>query len=158
MARAFLVLTALPIVVGLLLAPPAARCATMPDSQSVSPSPPFVIPDDFSLEGQELTWVYKGARSDVWVVGTGVVDQLLDDAKSPPRQRFVVRADRSGEFIRVEHPIDDAPRISVQEGDRIAFRGKYVWKKKTGILQRTRRDTKDKHGGGWIVNGKQAVR
>jgi len=54
------------------------------------------------------------------------------------------------------HNIDVAPRIDgLAPGDRVRFKGEYIWNEKGGVIHWTHHDPQGRHVAGWIVhNGK----
>lgn len=95
---------------------------------------------------------YRARRSDVWVEGKGTVEALLpDDRKGSRHQKFIVRIDRNLTIL-VSHNIDLAPRVPLDKGVRVAFRGEYVWNTKGGIVHWTHHDPAGRRGG-WIRVG-----
>lgn len=91
-------------------------------------------------------------RSNVWVEGAGTVTRLLrDDTKRPRHQRFVVQVEHADFTVMIAHNIDLAPRVPFKKGDRVEFRGEYVWNAQGGVVHWTHRDPKGgKDSGGWI--------
>ncbi|MEE4240978.1 MAG: DUF3465 domain-containing protein [Desulfopila sp.] len=89
--------------------------------------------------------------SDTPVSGSGVVIHLLsDDTKGSRHQRFIVQVDHDLTLLIV-HNIDIAPRIdSLQKGDKVNFKGEYVWNNKGGLIHWTHHDPAGKNDGGWI--------
>jgi hypothetical protein len=109
------------------------------------------IPAGFPGEGRPPQVAFTLKLRDAWVVGDGTVDRILrDDTKRPRHQRFVVRVG-TDQTVMIAHNIDLAPRVPLKRGDRIAFRGKYVWNEQGGIVHWTHRDRRDRNAGGWIV-------
>ncbi len=95
---------------------------------------------------------FHDRHSHVWVEGAGTVIRLLrDDTKRPRHQRFVVAVERENLTVMIAHNIDLAPRVPFKKGDRIEFRGEYVWNAQGGVVHWTHRNPKGgKNSGGWI--------
>jgi hypothetical protein len=56
----------------------------------------------------------------------------------------------------VSHNIDVAPRIDrLKEGDRVSFKGEYVWNEEGGVIHWTHHDPQGRRAAGWVKhNGK----
>jgi hypothetical protein len=85
------------------------------------------------------------------VEGQGTVERLLaDDTSGERHQRFIVRL-ASGQTLLIAHNIDVAPRVEgLQAGDRVSFKGEYVWNAEGGLVHWTHRDPGAGHVAGWI--------
>jgi hypothetical protein len=95
---------------------------------------------------------YRQRKSDVWLEGSGTVEALLpDDRQGSKHQKFIVRVDRDLTIL-VSHNIDLAPRVPIDKGDAVTFRGEYVWNSKGGLVHWTHRDPRGRRGG-WIRLG-----
>ena len=95
---------------------------------------------------------FRARRSDVWVEGKGTVEAILpDDREGSRHQKFIVRIDRDLTIL-VSHNIDLAPRAPLDKGDRVSFRGEYVWNAKGGLVHWTHHDPGGRPGG-WIRLG-----
>lgn len=94
--------------------------------------------------------LFRDQRSGVVVEGSGHVTTLLpDDIRGSRHQRFILRLD-SGRTLLVSHNIDLAPRLeALSRGDRVAFRGRYEWNERGGVVHWTHR-AKYGRGGGWL--------
>lgn len=102
--------------------------------------------------GGSVAEAFRGRRSDVWVEGSGTVEATLpDDREGSRHQKFIVRLDRDLTVL-VSHNIDLAPRVPLDRGDQVAFRGEYVWNQKGGLVHWTHRDPRGGRGG-WIRLG-----
>ncbi len=90
-------------------------------------------------------------RSNVQVVGEGMVAKILpDDTKGSRHQRFLVGVD-SGRTILIAHNIDLAPRVeNLKERTAIRFAGEYEWNDKGGVVHWTHQDPKRSHQAGWL--------
>lgn len=103
-------------------------------------------------DGQQvLAEAFANRRSDVQVMGSGVVTRLLaDDNEGSRHQRFVLEID-GGQSILIAHNIDLAPRIGdLAKGDRVDFHGEYEWNERGGVVHWTHRDPAGRHVGGWL--------
>jgi hypothetical protein len=136
--------------------PGAARTpSASPPAQAIAPPAGLqdapAVPPGLPAAGIDPRQAAADQRHDVWVVGTGTVERLLrDDTKAPRHQRFVVRIDERLTLL-FAHNIDVAPRVPFKRGDRIAFRGQYVWNPQGGVVHWTHRSRGDRKAGGWIV-------
>lgn len=128
-------------------APPAALPSPKP---TVTQSPAEASP---SRGGKgSVADAFRKRQSDVWVEGSGTVEATLpDDREGSRHQKFIVRVDRDLTVL-VSHNIDLAPRVPLDRGDTVAFRGEYVWNGKGGIVHWTHRDPRGGRGG-WIRLG-----
>ena len=134
------------VLIGALFAGGCKASGVDTDSSTLWQPPPG-LPG----EGTSPVLAFGLRADDVWVVGGGTIERLLrDDTKAPRHQRFVVRMS-SDLTILFAHNIDLAPRVPLKRGDRIHFRGKYVWSKQGGTVHWTHRDKRDKKAGGWII-------
>ena len=130
--------------------PPPAR----PGGAATSDGSDLSSRDRNGLE--TLRAAFRGRRSDVIVETAGVVDRLLPDDNIDSRhQRFIVRLD--GDFtILIAHNIDLAPRVPIEAGDRIRFKGEYEWTERGGTVHWTHHDPGGRHPDGWIeVEGRK---
>ena len=121
---------------------------------------PFPIPSGYPEDGLDPYTAFHYQKDRSWVVGTGVVERILrDDTKVPRHQRFVVRT-YGDHTLLIIHNIDLAPRVPVKKGDRVGFRGEYVWNEQGGVIHFTHRKGRgrDRDGGGWIVRDGQGYR
>lgn len=122
-------------------AKPAASAASQPThSGSIATDRDNPLADAFARQ-----------LSDIAVQGEGrVLKSLPDDAKGSRHQRILL-ALSDGQSVLIAHNIDLAPRIpDIQPGDRIGFKGEYVWNNKGGVVHWTHRDPDGRHAGGWL--------
>lgn len=100
---------------------------------------------------EALALAFDEQRSDFWIEGTAVVTRLLaDDDDGSRHQRLVVRL-ATGQTLLIAHNIDVAPRLgNVSVGDRLAFRGEYVWNAQGGLIHWTHADPDNRRPGGWL--------
>lgn len=127
----------------------AAVQPKQPDEVAVKPTPKEVAASDDDLIGK----AFKTRRSDVLVEGGGVVTRILsDDLAGGRHQRFIVRL-ASEQTVLVSHNIDLAPRIEgLREGDRVRFKGEFVWNQQGGIIHWTHHDPTGRHVAGWVAH------
>ncbi len=95
-------------------------------------------------------------QSGVMVGVTGKVTRILsDDNEGSRHQRFIVKLP-SGHTLLISHNIDLAPRVPLNEGDRISAFGQYEWNERGGVLHWTHHDPAGRHEEGWVEhNGKR---
>ena len=87
---------------------------------------------------------------EVWVDGRGTLVKLLPDDRDGDRhQRLLVRLD-AGDTVLIAHNIDIAPRVKVDEGDEITFKGEFVWNDRGGVVHWTHHDPQKRRTGGWV--------
>lgn len=94
---------------------------------------------------------YREHQTHVIVSGSGTVVKLLrDDNQGARHQRFLLDVGQR-RTILVAHNIDIARRVvPLRRGNRIEFRGEYIWNAKGGILHWTHRDPSGRHAAGWL--------
>lgn len=100
---------------------------------------------------------YRQHRTHVLVSGAGTVVKVLrDDNVGSRHQRFLLDAG-GGRSLLVAHNIDVARRVvPLRKGNRIEFRGEYIWNPKGGILHWTHHDPSGRHAAGWLMrNGEK---
>jgi len=110
-----------------------------------------------SSSDAELARLFETQQSNVEVQGVGSVTRLLaDDNDGSRHQRFILRLD-SGQTLLVAHNIDLSGRLeALAVGDRVGFRGEYVYTPQGGTLHWTHHDPRGSHPGGWLEwNGKR---
>jgi hypothetical protein len=94
--------------------------------------------------------------SNVQVEGQGEVIKLLaDDNNGLRHQKFLVKVSPS-QTLLFAYNLDLAPRIEpLAVGDRLEFKGEYVYNPKGGIVHWTHKDPQGIHEAGWVKhNGK----
>jgi hypothetical protein len=96
---------------------------------------------------------FASGTSDIQVQGEGKVIRVLsDDLNGSRHQRFVVEL-VSGQTLLITHNIDIAPRIDeLTVGDRVRFKGEYVWNEKGGVVHWTHHDPRGMHVAGWLIH------
>jgi len=104
-----------------------------------------------SSDDNAIARAFKDKKRNVQVEGEGVVERILaDDLVDGKHQRFIVRLG-TGQTLLISHNIDLAPRVAgLQEGDRIAFYGEYIWNSQGGIVHWTHHDPQGRHVAGWL--------
>jgi hypothetical protein len=107
------------------------------------------MPDGGGADG--IAEAYSRRLQDVPVQAEGrVVKVLPDDTQGSRHQRFLLDTGH-GHTVLIAHNIDLAPRIDgLERGDRIVFKGEYVWNDKGGIVHWTHHDPNRRHPGGWL--------
>jgi hypothetical protein len=92
-------------------------------------------------------------RSNEWVEGSArIVKTLPDDRDGARHQRFLAELD-DGSSLLFAHNLDVAPRVPIEPGDVIRFRGRFEWNDKGGVVHWTHRDERDPTRGGWLRLG-----
>jgi hypothetical protein len=106
-----------------------------------------------AVASDKIDDLFRDKKDKVWVEGDGEVKRLLSDDDDPPRhQRFLLELSDKHE-VMVVHNIDDAPRADVKKGDRIRFRGEYIWTDQGGKVHFTHKPKYGSFNGGWIEVG-----
>lgn len=102
-------------------------------------------------DNERLIQAFEQGRTGVWVSGHGTVSQLIGDeaVDGALHQRLVVRIS-DGLSLIVRHSVEASDRIPLQQGDTVAFQGRYEWNGRGGVLGRTHHDPDQPGGGGWI--------
>ena len=97
--------------------------------------------------------------SNIQVESEGTILKILpDDTEGSRHQKFIVRLN-SAQTIMIAHNIEIAPKIdSIQEGDRIGFKGEYEWNKKGGVVHWTHHDPGGNHVAGWLKHDGQTYK
>ena len=89
-------------------------------------------------------------RSGVWVESEGKIVHLLPDDRVPPRHQLCLVELDFGHTIKISHNVDLAPKVPWTKGDRLAFRGRFEWNAKGGVVHWTHHDPKGRKEGGWL--------
>lgn len=98
-----------------------------------------------------LADAFERQLSDIPVQGEGRVIKTLSDDLDGSRHQRILLALSDGQSVLIAHNIDLAPRLpDIQPGDRIGFKGEYVWNAKGGIVHWTHHDPDRRHDGGWL--------
>lgn len=102
-------------------------------------------------DNQRLIEAFEQGRTGIWVSGHGTVNQLIGDetVDGEIHQRLVVRVS-DGLSLIIRHSVEASDRIPLQQGDTVAFQGRYEWNGRGGMLARTHHDPEQPGGGGWI--------
>jgi hypothetical protein len=103
---------------------------------------------------QAIAQAFSSHASAVEVQGSGVVDRVLpDDTQGSRHQRFIVRL-ASGQTLLISHNVDVAPRLApLRAGDKVRFRGEYIWNDQGGLVHWTHHDPSGEHVAGWLKRG-----
>jgi len=135
------------LIVGLLVVAAAALCV----AGCAASSAPLV-------GDGAIGHAFSSHASGVEVQGSGIVDRLLpDDTEGARHQRFIVRLG-SGQTLLISHNVDIAPRLTpLRVGDKVYFRGEYVWNDQGGIVHWTHHDPSGHHQPGWLKRGSTVV-
>lgn len=100
---------------------------------------------------QAILDAFAEERSDMLIDIAGEVDRVLsDDLEGSRHQRFILRL-ADNHTVLVAHNIDLAPRVPLQEGDRVEVRGEYEWNAQGGVIHWTHHDPDGRHLDGWIL-------
>lgn len=102
-------------------------------------------------DNERLLNTFEEGRTGVWVSGHGTVAQLIGDVTvaGEVNQRMTVTVDGSLDLI-VRHSTEHSERVPVQQGDTIAFQGRYEWSGRGGLVGLTHHDPDQPGEGGWI--------
>ncbi len=93
---------------------------------------------------------YRDEVSGAVFEALGIVDKILpDDREGSRHQRFILKL-TSGHTVLVAHNIDLAPRVPLERGDPVQFRGQYEWNEQGGVVHWTHHDPRGKRQGGWL--------
>lgn len=123
-------------------------------SQTAPPSSKTSSAQHAKSDAQILEAIRAHATG-VLVQSSGKVTKLLpDDRDGNWHQRFIIRL-KEGQTLLIAHNIDLAPRVPVEEGRVIEFKGQYEWNEQGGVVHWTHRDPGKRHADGWIkLDGK----
>jgi len=114
--------------------------AVTPEAVDATPAGTGTLADAFNRQA-----------SDIPVQGEGRVIKALPDDLDGSRHQRILLALSDGQSVLIAHNIDLAPRLpDIQPGDRIGFKGEYVWNAKGGIVHWTHHDPDGRHAGGWL--------
>ncbi len=103
-----------------------------------------------AIDDAAIADAFRNQRSGVMVEAAGVVERTLsDDNEGSRHQRFIVRLPYGGTVL-ISHNIDLAPRVPLEEDDRVHFRGQYEWNDRGGVVHWTHHDPQGRHDEGWI--------
>ena len=141
-------------LVAFLLILAASWLLTRP-SEDVAPRKTSASP---TIELSRAALAFERKESRVWIEDEGTVESLLrDDDEGARHQKFIVRIS-GGTTLLVSHNIDLAPRVPVEKGDVLSFRGEYIWNEKGGLVHWTHDDPQRKRAGGWIEHSGRRYR
>lgn len=99
----------------------------------------------------EIQRLFRAMRSGVHVEAEGVVVHILpDDTDGDQHQLFLLDL-RNDLTLKIAHNIDIAPRVPLEKGDTVRFRGDYEYNEKGGVVHWTHRNTRGgSHPHGWL--------
>jgi S1-C subfamily serine protease len=133
--------------------------AYLKQQQGESSAPPTSVPRasdrsvDSSAASADLAPLLQAIRnrsSGTHVQAAGEIAKMLpDDNDGSRHQRFIVRL-ATGDTILIAHNIDLARRVVAREGDRVEFKGEYIWNDRGGVVHWTHHDPAKRHAEGWI--------
>jgi hypothetical protein len=106
-----------------------------------------------ALPGNErLLDAFEQGRTGVWVSGHGTVAQLIGDETraGEAHQRMVVDVGDGSLDLIVRHSLEQSRRVPVEQGDVVAFQGRYEWNGRGGAIGFTHQDPEQPGGGGWV--------
>ncbi len=93
---------------------------------------------------------FRAKRSKVWVEDEGKIVHLLPDDRIAPRHQLCLVDLASGHTIKISHNVDLAPKVPWRKGDSLAFRGRFEWNDKGGVVHWTHHDPRGRQEGGWL--------
>lgn len=125
------------------------------DQTRVSQAQNTQLPDQSAVI-QRIRAASDDTNAKFWTTVQGeVIRNLKDDTEGSRHQKFLIRISPDITLL-VAHNIDLAPRVPVNQGDRVILRGEYAWNNRGGVMHWTHHDPKGRHEGGWIeANGKR---
>ncbi len=101
---------------------------------------------------------FLAKRSKVWVEDEGEIVHLLPDDRIAPRHQLCLVELASGHTIKISHNVDLAPKVPWQKGDTLAFRGRFEWNAKGGVVHWTHHDPQGRHAGGFLTHNGETYR
>ncbi len=128
--------------------------------------PPEEAPRQGPGSGGSVTGVGRAAlqraiahkQSKVWVEGSGRIVHLLPEDRRPPRHQLCLVELNGGHTIKISHNTDLAPKVPWRKGDELAFRGRFEWNAKGGVVHWTHHDPKGRKAGGWLEHAGKRYR
>lgn len=112
-----------------------------------------LLPDAGAQPSAEATLqrAFDTHREGFWIEASGrIVRMLADDREGSRHQRLIVMLG-TGQTLLIAHNTDIAPRIErIEAGDRLRFRGEYVWNAQGGVIHWTHHDPDGTEIGGWL--------
>jgi Protein of unknown function (DUF3465) len=109
-----------------------------------------------SMDAGAIVEAFGAHRNLPQVQGSGIVIKVLkDDTNGLQHQKFLLKVS-DNITILIAHNIDLAPRVeNIQVGDKVAFKGEYIYTPKGGTVHWTHKDPRGNHEAGWLKhNGK----
>ncbi len=127
--------------------------AQAPAGAAGAPAAPGALPQESAGVASDLELLreaFLDRRSGVTVQGSGtVVRTLADDVDGSRHQRFVLRV-ADGFTLLFAHNLDVAPRVPLEPGSEVGFRGRYEWNEQGGVVHWTHHDPRGRQPGGWL--------
>lgn len=109
-------------------------------------SAPAPRPDD----SRRIVELFETRQSGVEVEAVGtVVRALADDLEGSRHQRIIVRLS-DGHTVLISHNIDLAPKVPIERGDELRFRGDFEWNDRGGVVHWTHHDPRGRREGGFL--------
>ena len=122
-----------------------------------SPPPRATVPPAGSIpkvgDNTALHRAIATQAKDIVIEGGGTVVKLLpDDTEGEQHQRMLIDVG-SEKTILIAHNTDVGHRIDARVGDRVSFKGEFVWNDRGGVVHWTHHDPRGKHPDGWVKVG-----
>lgn len=112
--------------------------------------PPTKTGEATAPAGGAIEKAFRAKRSKVWVEDEGEIVHLLPDDRIAPRHQLCLVELASGHTIKISHNVDLAPQVPWRKGDSLAFRGRFEWNDKGGVVHWTHHDPRGRKKGGWL--------
>lgn len=117
---------------------------------ATTPAPAATTPPTRATSAPRVRDGLSARSEGLWIEDAGKVVRILDDDDDGSRhQRFIVDVGNDTTVL-IAHNIDLAPRAPVARGDRVSFRGEYIWNEQGGVVHWTHHDPGRRRAGGWI--------
>ena len=95
-------------------------------------------------------YLFEKKEDRIWLKVEGSVIQILpDDVTGTRHQRFIIETEK-GQSILINHNIDIAQRVPIENGTRLIISGEYLWNTKGGSMHYTHRNTNIRKRSGYI--------
>lgn len=107
-------------------------------------------------DDQEVLNAQAQQMRKVEVTMSGPVFKMLpDDTKGLPHERWLMQLS-NGSTVLIAHDTKLAPRVPLNNGDRVRIHGEYIWNDKGGVIHWTHHAPNGRHEPGWIeFNGQK---